>query len=84
MIIMTLRIKGMSCGMCEAHVNDALRKACPLGKVRSSFRRGRAEIVMPEPMPAAPLRQALADIGYEVTDVKCAPQKKPSFLRIRH
>ena len=26
----TVEVKGMMCGMCEAHVNDALRKALPV------------------------------------------------------
>ena len=25
----TVEVNGMMCGMCEAHVNDAVRKACP-------------------------------------------------------
>ena len=32
----TLHIDGMMCGMCEAHVNDAVRKAIPVKKVKSS------------------------------------------------
>ena len=32
----TVEVNGMMCGMCEAHVNDAVRKACPVKKVSSS------------------------------------------------
>lgn len=32
MIKYTVRIDGMQCGMCEAHVNDAVRKAFPVKK----------------------------------------------------
>ena len=32
----TVEVNGMMCGMCEAHVNDAVRKACPVKKVNSS------------------------------------------------
>ena len=28
-IKITLQIDGMMCGMCEAHVNDAIRRECP-------------------------------------------------------
>ena len=31
----TVEVNGMMCGMCEAHVNDAVRKACPVKKVNS-------------------------------------------------
>lgn len=27
MLIITVQVDGMMCGMCEAHVNDAVRKA---------------------------------------------------------
>ena len=30
----TVGVDGMMCGMCEAHVNDAVRKAFPVKKVR--------------------------------------------------
>ena len=29
------------CGMCEAHVNDAIRREFPVGKVSSSRKKGR-------------------------------------------
>ena len=31
----TVEVNGMMRGMCEAHVNDAVRKACPVKKVSS-------------------------------------------------
>ena len=34
-----LKIDGMMCGMCESHVNDAIRKAFPVKKVTSSHKR---------------------------------------------
>ena len=36
----TVGVDGMMCGMCEAHVNDAVRKAFPVKKVTSSHGRG--------------------------------------------
>ena len=32
----TIQVDGMMCGMCESHVNDAVRKAFPVKKVTSS------------------------------------------------
>jgi len=29
----TVRVTGMMCGMCESHVNDAVRRAFPVKKV---------------------------------------------------
>lgn len=33
MLKITLRIEGMACGMCEAHVNDAVRQNFDIKKV---------------------------------------------------
>ena len=37
MLKITLGVDGMMCGMCESHVNDAVRKAFPVKKVTSSW-----------------------------------------------
>lgn len=36
----TIKIDGMMCGMCESHVNDAVRRAFPVKKVTSSHAKG--------------------------------------------
>ena len=36
MIQYTIAVEGMACSMCEAHINDAVRKAFPVKKVTSS------------------------------------------------
>ena len=33
MLQYTIVVEGMACSMCEAHVNDAIRKAFPVKKV---------------------------------------------------
>ena len=38
MIKTTVKVDGMMCGMCESHVNDAVRKAFQVDKVSSSHR----------------------------------------------
>ena len=40
----TVEVNGMMCGMCEAHVNDAVRKACPVKKVSSSRSKNQTEV----------------------------------------
>lgn len=40
-----LNIDGMMCGMCESHVNDAIRAAFDVKKVTSSHSKGRTEIL---------------------------------------
>lgn len=36
MLKIMVQVDGMMCGMCEAHVNDASRKAFPVKKATSS------------------------------------------------
>ena len=38
-------VDGMMCGMCESHVNDAIRKAFPVKKVTSSHKKGETVIL---------------------------------------
>ena len=45
----TLVVDGMMCGMCESHVNDAVRKAFPVKKVTSSHSRKQTVVVAEEP-----------------------------------
>ena len=50
MIKITMKIDGMSCGMCEAHINDAIRKVFSVKKVASSHRKGITELLIQDPV----------------------------------
>ncbi|MBP5262099.1 MAG: heavy-metal-associated domain-containing protein [Clostridiales bacterium] len=66
----TLKIDGMMCGMCEAHVNDAIRKALPdARKVKSSHRKGECSFVTETAPDEAVIRKAIEDTGYTLTAV---------------
>ena len=64
MIRTTVRVSGMACGMCEAHVNDAVRSAFPVKKVRSSKVRGKTVIESETPLDHEKLRQVINNTGY--------------------
>ncbi len=60
----TLKIDGMACGMCEAHVSDVVRRAVPgARKVMSSHKKGEASFVSDAPADADALKKALAARG---------------------
>ena len=65
-----LTITDMACGMCEAHVNDAIRKAFPVKKVKSSHRRNLTEIVSDGPLDEQRLREVIAASEYTLTDIE--------------
>lgn len=48
MIKTTLKIDGMMCGMCESHINDAIRNSFDVKKVNSSHTKGETVIVSKE------------------------------------
>ena len=60
-----LQIDGMMCGMCESHVNDAIRAALPVRKVTSSHTKGRAVIESDGALDEQALRRAIEATGYE-------------------
>lgn len=84
MLETTVKIHGMMCGMCEAHINDIIRRQFNVKKVTSSHARGQAVIRSEEPLDEAALREAIAKTGYEVTAVSVKPVEKGSlFARFR-
>ncbi len=78
----TLKIDGMMCGMCESHINDAIRQAFPVKKVSSSHSKGQTEILCESPLDESALRAAIEKTGYQMTGFSCQPyEKKGLFAR---
>ena len=69
MIRTALKISGMMCGMCEAHINDVIRAAFPVKKVSSSRAKGETVILSEAPLDAEKLRQAVSAAGFRVVSV---------------
>ena len=80
----TVGVDGMMCGMCEAHVNDAVRKAFPVKKVTSSHGKGETVILSDEPLDADKLREAINATGYQVGDITSAPYEKKGLFSFLH
>ena len=76
MIETTVKIDGMMCGMCEAHVSDVIRSKFNIKKVSASHSKGQAVILSDGPLDEAALRKAIGDTGYTVTDVTLRPFEK--------
>ena len=81
MIKTTLKIDGMMCGMCESHVNDAVRKAFPEAKkVASSHTKGQTVIHSEQPLDEAKLRDVINATGYDFKGMSSEPYQKKRFL----
>ena len=67
MVKTVLDIDGMMCGMCESHINDAVRNHFTVKKVTSSRRKKRTEILSEEPLDEAALQKVIGETGYTLT-----------------
>lgn len=82
MIEITMNVDGMRCGMCESHVNDAVRKACAIKKVTSSHTKGKTVVVAADDTDVNAIVNAIASQGYNVTDVVTKPYEKRGLFGI--
>lgn len=83
MLQYTVAIEGMACSMCEAHVNDAVRKAFPVKKVSSSHSKGQTLILTETPLDEDALRRVIYAVGYQVLSVQSAPYAKKGLFSFR-
>ncbi len=78
-----MKIDGMMCGMCEAHVNDAIRNAVNVTKVSSSHSKGETELITETVPDETKLREAVEKTGYKVLSVASEPYEKKGFSLFR-
>ncbi len=81
MLKITVQVDGMMCGMCESHVNDAIRRAFPVKKVTSSHSKGQTVILSETDIDETTIRSAIGATGYEVKAVSKEPYKKKGLFR---
>ena len=66
----TVKIDGMMCGMCEAHICDTLRKTFPEAKkIKASRKRGEATFVSEDAVDEEKLKKCVSDTGYTPVSV---------------
>ena len=64
-----LSIDGMMCGMCEAHINDAIRSAFPVKSVGSSHVKGETVILSEAPLDEDELKRVIGATGYRLSSI---------------
>ena len=69
MIKTTLKIDGMMCGMCESHINDAIRNSFDVKKVNSSHTKGETVIVSKEALDEDKIKSVIDKTGYELKSI---------------
>ena len=84
MIRTTVKIDGMMCGMCEAHVCDAIRNALPYAKkVSASRSKGEATFLSEETPDEQAIRYAIAATGYNCLSVSSEEYVKKGLFSFR-
>lgn len=66
MVKVKLHIEGMMCPKCEAHMNDAIRKAFGVKEVTSSRTEKLTQFVCEAPPDADTLRKTVEEAGYKL------------------
>ena len=84
MLKITVGVDGMMCGMCENHINDAIRKAFSVKKVTSSHSKGQTVILTEQDIDEAELRKAIDATGYTVTSFAKEPYEKKGLFSFLH
>ncbi len=81
MIKTTMKIDGMMCGMCEAHICDAIRKAVPSAKkVTASISRKEASFLTEEAVNTDSLKTAIDATGYSCLGIESVPYEKKGLF----
>ena len=80
MIKTILKVNGMMCGMCEAHMNDLVRKNFKVKKVTSSVKDGETVVISEENLDIPFLKKEIKEFGYELVDIHTEPYEKKGFF----
>ena len=81
MIKTILKIDGMMCGMCEAHICDTIRKAVPSAKkVTASRSKKEASFLTEDAVDTASLKAAVDATGYTCLGIESTPYEKKGLF----
>ena len=80
MVKITVDIEGMACGMCEAHINEAVRNAFQVKKVTSSHTKKQTVIIAEKDIPEQELKNVIVKAGYDAVSVSSEPYEKKGLF----
>lgn len=75
-----ITVEGMMCGMCEAHVADALRKVPGVESAKADRNKKQAKVTCSAAVSDEALLKAIADTGYDASDVREEPESEKKGL----
>lgn len=66
----TLTVDGMMCGMCESHIQDAVRKNFDVKKVKASHQKGTVVIMSEHRLDDNKLKDVIRETGYTLQNIQ--------------
>ena len=79
MIKINIKVEGMMCGMCETHINDAVRRISEVKKVSSSRSDKETVIIAENDIPDDKIRAVIGALGYGVMGIERSAYVKKKF-----
>lgn len=76
----TIEVFGMMCGMCESHINNAIRKAFEVRKVSASRRKNQVTMISETPIDHEKLKTVVAQTGYDSGKITSEPYRKKGLF----
>lgn len=76
MVKTVLSVDGLVCDMCDAHMNDAIRKALKVKKVTTSHAKGETVIITENELTRRDIEKAISETGYRILSMKTEPYEK--------
>ncbi len=83
MIKITVGVEGMMCGMCEAHMNDAVRNNFKVKKVESSHKEKKTVILTAEDIDKQKMGEVVCSLGYTMTSFEKQEQEKKGLFSFK-
>lgn len=66
----TFIIDGLHCEMCEAKVNDSIRKAVPIKNITSSHVSGETIVICKDSVDVTEIKKVIVGLGHKILETK--------------
>ena len=76
-----LKVEGMRCGMCEAHINDTVRKISKIKKVSSSHKKNETIIISDDDIDEKLFIDSITSLGYKILSFDIRPYQKKGLFK---
>ncbi|MCI8956237.1 MAG: heavy-metal-associated domain-containing protein [Eubacterium sp.] len=83
MVKTIIKIEGMACGMCESHMNDAIRNAFQIKKVSSSHVDKESVVISEQALDETEVKKVVEDTGYTFVSLSSEPYEKKGLFSFR-